>query len=130
MREILDDLPFGPSPDYQFMVDTQYRPSLEAAVKLYSESRQVALSKIYNTNQLNKERSVDVEADFEEVAASCGVFSYALQDFATEMITYLDILDDLKLEIEERPNGRTWSWLKVWRRNQDIRSLEDTSKYR
>ncbi|CAO1597394.1 hypothetical protein XANCAGTX0491_001203 [Xanthoria calcicola] len=127
LREILDALPFGPSPDYQFMVDTQYRSSLEAAVKLYSESRQVALSKIYNTNQLNKERSVDVEADFEEVAASCGVFSYALQDFATEMITYLDILDDLKLEIEERPNGRTWSWLKVWRRNQDIRPLEGTS---
>lgn len=112
------------------MVDTEYRSSLVAAVKLYSQSRQVALSKVYDTNQVNKERSVDIEADYEEIAASCGVFSYALQDFANEMITYLDVLDELKLEIEERPNGRTWSWLKVWRRKRGFRSLEDTSEYR
>lgn len=118
MREILDDLPFGPGPGYLVTIDTQYRSSLESAVRLYNQSRQDALSKIYATKAVNKEFSLDVEADFEEIAASCGVFSYALQDFANEMIICLDILDELKLEIEERPKGRTWNWLKVWRRRQ------------
>jgi hypothetical protein len=29
---------------------------------------------------------------------------------------YLDIVDELQLEVEERPTGRTWGWLKFWRR--------------
>ncbi|KAL8658643.1 MAG: hypothetical protein Q9226_000858 [Calogaya cf. arnoldii] len=126
LREILDDLRFGPGPDYQFIIDTQYRSSLVAAVELYSQSRQAALSRIYTTNAVNKKWSVDAEADFEEIAASCGVFSYALQDFANEMLTYLDVLDELKLEIEERPDGRTWNWLKVWRRKRGPKALRET----
>lgn len=59
---------------------------------------------------------MDLEADFEEVAASCGYFSFSLLDFANEMKEYLVILDDLKLEVEERPSGRSWNWLKFWRR--------------
>lgn len=85
-------------------------------MRLYSHSRQDALSKIYDPQKVNEQRSVDVDADFEEIAASCGVFSYALQDFANEVKLYLEILDELKLEIEERPRGRTWDWLKIWRR--------------
>ncbi|KAL8772165.1 MAG: hypothetical protein Q9209_002600 [Squamulea sp. 1 TL-2023] len=118
LREILDDLRFESSSSHQVTIDSHYKSSLEAAVELYSHSRRDALSKIYDTNKVNRNLSVGVEADFEEIAASCGVFSYALQDFANEMINYLDILDDLKLEIEERPNGRTWCWLKIWRRKR------------
>ncbi|KAL8670514.1 MAG: hypothetical protein Q9168_004948 [Polycauliona sp. 1 TL-2023] len=126
LRGVLDDLPFGPGPDYYSTIDTQYRSSLEAAVRLYSQSRQSALSKIYNTNKVDTEWSLDVEADFEEIAASCGVFSYALQDFANEMFNYLDVLDELKLEMEERPNGRTWGWLKIWQRKRGSVESEET----
>ncbi|KAL8975334.1 MAG: hypothetical protein Q9197_000459 [Variospora fuerteventurae] len=113
-----DDLPFGEGPEYRVTLNPKYRLSLEEALKLYNRSREDALSRVYRYNKINEERSVDVEAHFEEIAASCGVFSYALQDFAVEMKYYLDILDDLKLESEERPKGRTWDWLKVWRRSQ------------
>lgn len=118
LREILDDLPFGEGPEYRVTLNPKYRLSLEEALKLYNRSREDALSRVYRYNKINEERSVDVEAHFEEIAASCGVFSYALQDFAVDMKYYLDILDDLKLEGEERPRGRTWDWLKVWRRTQ------------
>lgn len=64
---------------------------------------------------------MELEADFEEVAASCGYFSFSLLDFANEMKTYLEILDDLKLEVEERPCGKTWSWLRFWRRSNKAR---------
>ncbi|KAI4170982.1 MAG: hypothetical protein LQ348_007010 [Seirophora lacunosa] len=112
LKTILDDLPFSAGPEYQITLNPKYRSSLEEAVKLYNHSREDALSKVYDYNKVNQERSVEVEADFEEIAASCGVFSYALQDFAVEMKSYLHVLDGLKLEIEERPKGRTWDWLK------------------
>ncbi|KAL9036143.1 MAG: hypothetical protein Q9180_004469 [Flavoplaca navasiana] len=41
------------------------------------------------------------------------------------MTMYLDVLDELKLEIEERPNGRTWNWLRFWRRIQDSGMSEE-----
>jgi len=59
---------------------------------------------------------MEVEADFEEVAASCGYFSFSLQDFAEEMEIYLETLDELKQEIDESPRRRSWTWLKFWRR--------------
>ena len=72
---------------------------------------------LYKNKELSQARPLEVEADHEEVAASCGHFSFSLLYFANEMKIYLDILDDLKFEIDERPGGRTWSWLKVWRGN-------------
>lgn len=89
---------------------------------LYTRSREEALGLLYKNKEFTRPRSADVEADFEEVAASCGYFSFSLQDFANEMKDYLDILDDLKLEKEERPAGRTWNWLKFWRRSSYKRS--------
>ena len=46
---------------------------------------------------------------------------FSLLDFANETRAYLDILDDLKLEIEERPDGKTWGWLKIWHRFSDYK---------
>lgn len=129
MREILDDLPFGPGPEYEVTVNAKYTSSLKDAVDLYSQSREDAISKIYDADKVYKQRPVGVEADFEEIAASCGVFSYALQDLANEMKDYLKILDGLKLEIEERPKGRTWNWLKFWRRRRYSESGTDFRTY-
>lgn len=70
---------------------------------------------------------MEVEADFEEVAASCGHFSFSLQDFANDMEEYLDILEDLKIEMDSRPNGRTWHWLKFWRRGRLISAITQHS---
>ena len=114
MRKILDELPYAA--DGSIAVDAHFKSSLADAIKLYTVSRQEALQLLYRNKELTKERLMEIQADFEEVAASCGYFSFSLQDFAIEMKVYLDILDDLKLEVEERPEGRTWNWLKFWRR--------------
>lgn len=89
---------------------------MDDAIELYTHSREEALSQLYKTKELTQPRPAEMEADFEEVAASCGYFSFSLLDFANEMRAFLVILDDLKLEIEERPDGKTWNWLKVWRK--------------
>ena len=124
LGQILDELPFAP--DGRIALDAHFRHSLEEATKLYASSREDALSQLYQSKELTKERPAEVEADFEEVAASCGYFSFSLQDFANEMKTYLEILDDLKLEVEERPKGRTWKWIKIWNHYRDFRARQPT----
>ncbi len=83
---------------------------------MYTNARETALAILYQENDFNKTRPMEIEADFEEVAASCGHFSFSLLDFANELNAYLDILDELKLEIDKRPSGRTWKWLRIWQR--------------
>lgn len=112
LRKILDELPY--TPGGQIAVDAQFRTSLEDAVELYTWSRQKALNLLYKNKEFTKAGSVQVQADFEEVAASCGYFSFSLLDLANETKKYLEILDDLKLEVEERPYGRSWNWLNFW----------------
>jgi hypothetical protein len=56
-----------------------------------------------------------VLADLEEVAASCGHFSFSLLDLAEGCLVYLDLLEQLHAEIERSPKRRTWYWLMFWR---------------
>ncbi|KAG8532561.1 uncharacterized protein KY384_002438 [Bacidia gigantensis] len=113
MQKILNEVPFDRKGN--FTTDDHYTFSLKEAIALYNKSRREALEQLYKSKEITQSKSMEMEADFEEVAASCGYFSFSLQDFANELITYLEILDDLKLEVEERPDGRTWAWLRFWR---------------
>ena len=113
MVKILDELPFDSQG--RFTSNYHFTHSLDEAIRLYNTSRYEALDALYKTKELTQSSSMEMQADFEEVAASCGYFSFSLQDFANEMKAYLEILDDLKLEVEERPDGRSWTWLKFWR---------------
>ena len=84
--------------------------------ELYSDARGNALEELYKSKELDRSRPESIEADFEEVAASCGHFSFSLQDFAHEMQNYLVILEDLKA-VMENPPQRSWSWARFWRKN-------------
>ena len=120
LQKLLDELPF--CSDGGLAVNAHFRHSLEEAIDLYTESRQKALHLIYKNHEILRDRSIEIEADFEEVGASCGYFSFSLLDFANEMRVYLEILDDLKLEVEERPGGSSWNWLRFWQKYQKRRS--------
>lgn len=115
LKQLLDELPYSSESNYEIAYNPQFRSSLSDAITLYSEARDEALSLLYKDKDLSIKRPVEIQADFEEVAASCGYFSYSLQDFAYETEAYLRILEDLKSETEHRPAGRTWSWLRFWR---------------
>jgi hypothetical protein len=84
---------------------------------LYSDARSNALKELYKHKELSKSRSESIEADFEEVAASCGHFSFSIYDFGTEMQTFLAILEDLKDETEIK-RSRSWKWLRFWPRSK------------
>ena len=84
------------------------------------------MEELYKSKELDKDRPVSIEADFEEVAASCGYFSFSLQDFASEMQNYLAILEELKEETEKTKN-RSWKWILFWRKDKtkDNKNLPD-----
>ena len=115
LKQLLDELPYSSESDYCVAYNPHFGNSLSEAISLYTQKREEALALLYKNKELNAERPIEMVADFEEVAASCGYFSFSLQDLASEMKVYLSLLEELKHEVEERPLGRTWSWLKFWR---------------
>lgn len=119
MKEIFKEIPFKAGPDYKVSVNGTFRSSLDRALELYRKSRVDALNTIYRQKDVLKIQTLEVEADLEEVSASCGHFSFSLLEFGEQLKDLLAILDELQLEAEERPQGRSWSWLKFWRRNED-----------
>ena len=127
LKQILNDLPYGDDPKFGIAVNPNFRSSLDSALDLYSKARNGALKVLYKRKALSMSRPAELEADFEEVAASCGYFSFSLQDFAEEMQTYLDILDELKEELDKPRSKRTsWNWLKFWRREAMESACEGT----
>ncbi|KAL6235393.1 hypothetical protein BDW75DRAFT_230355 [Aspergillus navahoensis] len=126
--EIFREIPFGPAPNYKVTIDSRFITSLDRALELYKVSREEALETIYRQKDIIKVRTLEIEADLEEVAASCGHFSFSLLEFGQQLKELLAILDELQLESEERPHGRSWNWLKFWRKNDLERRREVSSK--
>ncbi|EGE03396.1 hypothetical protein TEQG_02432 [Trichophyton equinum CBS 127.97] len=130
LKEILGELPYGPAPDYKVTVNNKFRTSLERALDLYRHARNDALNIVYSQKDLilAKGKPLGVEADLEEVAASCGHFSFSLLEFGEQLKEFLTILDQLQLEADERPNGRTWRWIMPWtsdrEQDENIGSLD------
>lgn len=113
LKQILDELQFAE--DGVIDVHEQFASSLEQAISLYKQSRKEALEFLYQSRTLKSSRSTETLADLEEVAASCGHFSFSLLDFAEGVRNYLGLLEDLKIEMEQSPRRRSWRWLLFWR---------------
>ncbi|KAI1808164.1 Fusaric acid resistance protein-like-domain-containing protein [Daldinia bambusicola] len=112
MAEMLREPLFG-APGAPININEQFKQSLADAISLYNQARGNALEEIYKTIELGRTRSESIQADFEEVAAACGHFSFSLLSFADEMQIYLDTVDDLR-DVTEH-SQRTWNWIKLWR---------------
>lgn len=113
LSEVLGESPFGEAPDYDININDHFRQSLFDALSLFNENRAKALEELYKNIEHGRLRSDKIKADFEEVAAACGHFSFSLQSFGEEMSKYLDVLDDLKYATEHR--RRSWQFLALWK---------------
>ena len=123
LKQILDELPFSED-DGEIDINSNFRPSLSDAIELFRRARRQGLKLVYRNKEFNRIRSMDLAADYEEVAASCGYFSSSLEDFAEDMLAYLDILEELKVETEKKPRARSWWWLYFWRRRDQDQEEE------
>lgn len=113
LSEVLREPPFGGPPNYEITIHDQFRQSLSDALGLFNGARADALKELYRSIELGRPRSEKLKADFEEVAAACGHFSFSLQTFGEEMSRYLDVLDDLRYITEH--GKRSWRWVLFWR---------------
>lgn len=113
LSELLREAPFGEAPNYDVTINDNFRRSLLDALSLYNENRAKALEELYKNIELGLSRSEKIKADFEEVAAACGHFSFSLQSYGEEMSKYLDVLDDLKYASEHKK--RSWQFLALWK---------------
>ena len=109
-------------------INEHFRHSLLDANALFANARREALIMVYRNKVPSKTGSLEVAADFEEVAASCGYFSSSLQDFAEDMVSFLDILEELKDNVNRSPRKRTWNWLKFWRRWSKSKKHDDSGR--
>lgn len=112
MAEILREPPFG-EPGKPVTAQDQFKDSLSDAISLFNEARANALEELYRTIEFGRQRPENVQADFEEVSAACGHFSFTLVAFGEEMLRYLEVVDDLKF-VSEQPR-RSWKWLLFWK---------------
>ncbi|KAF1848467.1 uncharacterized protein K460DRAFT_393544 [Cucurbitaria berberidis CBS 394.84] len=128
LREVLSELPFGPGPEYHMAINEHFRHSLVDAKVLFANARGEALSAVYMNKIPTRTSSAAVAADFEEVAASCGYFSSSLQDFAEDMVSFLDILEELKTNVNHYPRRRTYTWLKFWQSGHKKRQSVDDAE--
>ena len=118
LKQMLDELQFARNGTVSF--DERFHANLAAAIELYTNSRKEALETLYRSKSLSGPRPVEVLADLEEVAASCGHFSFSLLDLAEGCLVYLDLLEQLHAEIERFPKRRTWYWLMFWRPSESV----------
>ncbi|KAK0638721.1 Fusaric acid resistance protein-like-domain-containing protein [Cercophora newfieldiana] len=117
LSEVLREPPFGSAPEYKITVNDHFRQSLTDALSLFNAARANALEDLYKNLEFGRARTERIQADFEEVAAACGHFSFSLQSFGEEMQKYLDVLDDLKHASEHKT--RSWNWMKWWKDGKD-----------
>ncbi|PUU72381.1 Fusaric acid resistance protein-like-domain-containing protein [Tuber borchii] len=123
LKLILDDLSFISGKTYRLQVNREFRGSLGQAIALYSERRIEALNTLYKSKAVTKERPMAEAADVEEIAASCGYFSYCLLYFAEEMLVYLSLLEELE-DLQTRKT-RSWEWAKFWKSKKSRKTTEE-----
>ncbi|KAK0615840.1 Fusaric acid resistance protein-like-domain-containing protein [Bombardia bombarda] len=117
LSEVLREPAFGSAPDYRITINDHFGQSLSDALALFNTARANALQELYMHLEFGRARSEKIQADFEEVAAACGHFSFSLQAFGEEMQKYLDVLADLKHANENRT--RSWNWMMWWRKGHN-----------
>jgi hypothetical protein len=114
LKSILDELPFRPGTGDVIAVNVNFRSSLAQAIELFNETRKNALSTLYRNKEITTTRSLERVADLEEVAASCGHYAATMVDFAEDTLEYLEILEELKEEMEQEDRKRSWKWMAFW----------------
>lgn len=119
----LDGIPFKTGPK------SDYLPVTIRATESYSDAREKAIADLYKKTAVSREsREFQAAASEEAATASCGNFSYLLEEFGNELTNFLRILDQYKEVSLNSP--RSFEWLKFWKRTKPIIKTETTATLR
>jgi hypothetical protein len=84
---------------------------INEAVDSYRESRHAAFSSLRRDWEMISPVQVD-KASLEEIFANCEYFSVSLLELSEQLRELLLSLEELQAEVAERPDGRSWEWLR------------------
>ncbi|KAG6182942.1 hypothetical protein E4U48_002047 [Claviceps purpurea] len=113
ISQVLHEPIFGGPPDHESRFDQGCRQILAGKLNVFILARVAALQHVYD---LVAQRDSSHDGDhvaLEQIAASCGHFSFSLQSFGQEMAKYLDMLEGLQRATDD--SERSWEWLLWWR---------------
>lgn len=107
---------FGPAPDYKIFVDDGGPPRINEAIRAYRDARISALH-LVSRKEIMIPVSEEDDAHFEKIFTTCNYYSVSLLELAEEMQQFLLALEEMQVEIDERPNNRSWAgiWASWWR---------------
>lgn len=84
---------------------------INEAVNQYREARHVAFSSLRRDWEMISPAQVD-KASLEEIFANCEYFSVSLLELSEQLRELILNLEELQAEVDERPEGRSWKWLR------------------
>ncbi|KAJ5633300.1 hypothetical protein N7490_009639 [Penicillium lividum] len=118
MGDIFKEVSFGPAPDCRISLNSGARFRIDEAVSKYREDRLSTLCLLSREKEiisLTKENKPGLEG----ILASCDYFSVSLLKLSEQLEQFLSILQELQVEVDERPNGKSWAWVCTpwWRSN-------------
>ncbi|ODQ65942.1 hypothetical protein NADFUDRAFT_24043 [Nadsonia fulvescens var. elongata DSM 6958] len=128
IKQILDGVRFNSRMPYEISFNIQYIRSLALASELFSKAREDSLYRVYNQELFKRHLMDDLDLAIyeEEVAASCGNFSYVLEDFGRELGVYLDLLNKYD-QYTTGDTRRSFSWLRFWTRSSNSNSTTNNN---
>lgn len=112
MEDIMSKLPFNSDAPYQIIIQPQHVVELRNIIQRYSDARESCLFEIYKQDSFIHEKDFDSIANKEAEAASCGNFSYILEEIGNELMDYIKILEDYNYFCSEE-HSRSYGW--IWR---------------
>ncbi|KAK9241023.1 Fusaric acid resistance protein-like-domain-containing protein [Lipomyces kononenkoae] len=119
VKGILEGLPFNDQNfgTYDVRLNSQFAPSLNMALDLFSSARMKALKEIYAQEIFaQQENRAELAIHLEKVASTCGQFSQGLVDLAREILSIIHLLKEYEDYVSSgRP--RSWWWLVFWKPN-------------
>lgn len=110
--EIMNELPFNTKAPYETVLHPHHVNELKSIIQKYSDARESCLFEIYKQESFIHEKDFDKIANKEAEAASCGNFSYILEEIGNELMEYIKILDEYQMVEKEHhlPWSHNWIW--------------------
>lgn len=112
MEAIMNEMPFDLDKPHKILLHPQHAMELADAIERYSDVREKSLFEIYKQDSFINEPDFDVIANKEAEAASCGNFTYILEEVGNGLTEYIKILEDYQFASTEE---HKWSFGWVWK---------------
>ncbi|KAG6072501.1 hypothetical protein E4U16_005296 [Claviceps sp. LM84 group G4] len=113
ISQVLHEPVFGGPPGHESRFDQGFRQILAGKLNIFILARVDALQHVYDLVAQRGSSHDGGHVALEQIAASCGHFSFSLQSFGQEMTKYLDKLEGLQRATDD--SERSWEWLLWWR---------------